>query len=125
MIPPILLITRTIFHLELSRARGVLLVPKWPSAPFWPVLFPLGGPRGCLIQFICLNSPILHLFSRRLVQATILSFALLDLNLRFWFYVWMVHVFLVRFLVSSFVSFIFYIWEENFVFALYSVIACF
>ena len=36
LVPPIYLISRTIFHLEVCGARGVLVMPKWLSAAFWP-----------------------------------------------------------------------------------------
>ena len=34
LVPPIYLISRTIFHLEVCDARGVLVIPKWLSAAF-------------------------------------------------------------------------------------------
>ena len=39
LVPPVYLIGRTIFHLEACGARGVLVVPYWPSAVFWPIVF--------------------------------------------------------------------------------------
>ena len=39
LVPPIYLIPKTIQHLLTCRAKGTLLVPAWPSAPFWPILF--------------------------------------------------------------------------------------
>lgn len=38
IVPPINLIARTINHLKLCKARGTLIVPKWPTATFWPIL---------------------------------------------------------------------------------------
>ena len=52
LVPPVYLISRTIFHLEVCGARGVLVVPNWPSAVFWPILFPLGGHRASIVQCI-------------------------------------------------------------------------
>ena len=43
LVRPVYLISRTNLHLEVYRAGGVLLVPKWPSAVFWPILFPTFG----------------------------------------------------------------------------------
>ena len=40
--PPIALIGDTLKHAKLCHARGVLLVPEWPSAYFWPLLTPNG-----------------------------------------------------------------------------------
>ena len=36
--PPIALIPRVIRHAQVCGARGTLVVPQWPSAPFWPIL---------------------------------------------------------------------------------------
>ena len=43
MCPPPYLIPRTISHALNTIACGTLLVPNWPSAPFWPMLFPSMG----------------------------------------------------------------------------------
>ena len=40
--PPITLIAETLKHAKLCNARGVLFVPEWPSAYFWPLLTPDG-----------------------------------------------------------------------------------
>ena len=45
LVPSIYLISRTIFHLEVCGVRGVLDIPKWLSAAFWPTVFPMGGLR--------------------------------------------------------------------------------
>ncbi|XP_045208922.2 uncharacterized protein LOC123560830 [Mercenaria mercenaria] len=39
LVPPIRLVSRTIFHLLHYGAVGTLIVPKWPSASFWPIIF--------------------------------------------------------------------------------------
>jgi hypothetical protein len=36
MVPPIRLVSRSILHLKRSKARGVLIIPAWRSAAFWP-----------------------------------------------------------------------------------------
>ncbi len=38
--PPIALIPRVIRHAQVCAAKGTLIVPCWPSAPFWPLLCP-------------------------------------------------------------------------------------
>ena len=55
--PPVYLIGRTIFHLEACGARGVLVVPNWPSAVFWPIVFPLSGHRASIVQCIEFSDP--------------------------------------------------------------------
>ena len=39
LVPPIHLIIRTIRHIRYCNARATLIVPKWVSAPFWPMIF--------------------------------------------------------------------------------------
>ena len=41
------LIPRLLKHAAICKASGTLIAPKWPSAPFWPLLFPNGThPAG-------------------------------------------------------------------------------
>ena len=39
LVPPIYLVPRVILHCIACQAVGTLVVPKWPSAPFWPLIF--------------------------------------------------------------------------------------
>ncbi len=39
LVPPVFLISKTILFLLSCRAKGVLIAPCWPSAPFWPLIF--------------------------------------------------------------------------------------
>jgi hypothetical protein len=39
LVPPFHLISRTIFYLENCKARGILVVPEWKLAAFWPLFF--------------------------------------------------------------------------------------
>ena len=57
LVPPVFLVARTLAHLETSCARGTLIVPKWPSASFWPYLFPLGHPRDSVSRIIEFSDP--------------------------------------------------------------------
>jgi hypothetical protein len=38
MVPPLNLIHRVINHIQETHAQGVLIVPNWPSQPWWPQL---------------------------------------------------------------------------------------
>ena len=40
--PPVCLIPRTIKHAKACKAAGTLVVPCWPSAAFWPIIYPDG-----------------------------------------------------------------------------------
>ena len=57
LVPPIYLISRTIFHLEVCGVRGVLVIPKWLSAAFWPTVFPMGGLRPSVRQVVEFSDP--------------------------------------------------------------------
>jgi len=39
VVPPISLVVKAIKHIKASRAIATLVVPAWPSAFFWPLLF--------------------------------------------------------------------------------------
>ena len=39
IVPPPQLIAKTLLHLKASKAKGLLIVPKWKGAPFWPILY--------------------------------------------------------------------------------------
>lgn len=39
LVPPIYLVIRCIKHLIYCRAKGTLIVPRWKSAAFWPMIF--------------------------------------------------------------------------------------
>ena len=56
-VPPIYLISCTIFHLEVCGAQGVLVIPKWFSAAFWPTVFPMGGLRPSVRQVVEFSDP--------------------------------------------------------------------
>ena len=38
LVPPVCIVGKVLRHLQLCRAKGILLVPAWPSAHFWPLL---------------------------------------------------------------------------------------
>ena len=39
LVPPIHIIPKVIDHLIITKSVGTLVVPWWPFAPFWPLLF--------------------------------------------------------------------------------------
>jgi hypothetical protein len=45
LVPPVYLVSKAILHVLYCRARATLVVPKWPSSPFWPILFGSFGLR--------------------------------------------------------------------------------
>ena len=40
--PPIYLVSRVLRHTQNTKAKGTLIIAQWPSAPYWPLLFPNG-----------------------------------------------------------------------------------
>ena len=38
LVPPQTLIPKVLAHCALCKAKGVLIVPKWISAPYWPMI---------------------------------------------------------------------------------------
>ena len=40
--PPLFLVPRLLKHARVTRAKGTLIIPRWASAPFWPLIFPDG-----------------------------------------------------------------------------------
>ena len=38
IVPPVHLISRTISHMRMCKARGTLVIPKWKSAVFWRMI---------------------------------------------------------------------------------------
>ena len=50
IVPPILYVARAIKHLIHCKSKGTLIVPKWPSSPFWTLIF----KKGCDYQpYVC------------------------------------------------------------------------
>ena len=48
--PPPQLIPRVVRHAEETAARGTIVVPLWPSVPFWPILFPGKEERTSFVK---------------------------------------------------------------------------
>ena len=51
--PPISLVPRVIRHAQVCGARGTLVVPCWPSVPFWPLLCPAEGHLAPFVKASC------------------------------------------------------------------------
>ena len=61
--PPVYLIPCTIRHASKCHAKGTLVVPEWPSAPFWPMIFPTAGNLASFITDLVVldkSDPLLH-----------------------------------------------------------------
>jgi len=41
-VPPLPLLMRTVLHMAKTRSMGTIVVPKWISAPWWPILMCIG-----------------------------------------------------------------------------------
>ena len=50
LVPPVSMVSRVINHLIIkSNSVGTLVMPKWPSSLFWPLLF----YTGLILQTVC------------------------------------------------------------------------
>ncbi len=52
LVPPPSLIAMCIRHLITCHSRGTLVVPYWPTATFWPLLFPDGKSGPCIKELL-------------------------------------------------------------------------
>lgn len=43
LVPPVCMVAKTILHVVYCRANATLVIPKWPSSSFWPLLFDRTG----------------------------------------------------------------------------------
>ena len=50
LVPPVFLLPRVIRHLTHCKALGTLIVPKWISSPFWPMLFGTHSPFHACVK---------------------------------------------------------------------------
>ena len=50
LVPPVFLVPRVIRHLTNCKASGTLIVPKWVSSPFWPMLFGTHSPFHACVK---------------------------------------------------------------------------
>ena len=51
LVPPVSLVKNVIPHVCFCQCRGILVVPYWPSAPFWPFLVERkGGFRSFVLD---------------------------------------------------------------------------
>jgi hypothetical protein len=50
LVPPVSVLVHTIKHVQLCKTVGTLLVPKWKSAMFWPLL--VSSISGNLNKFV-------------------------------------------------------------------------
>ena len=60
--PPVFLIPRILRHAQNCLCRGILIVPHWPSAPFWPIICPTGNSFAPYVQDWCDLPLSEHLF---------------------------------------------------------------
>ena len=51
-VPPPRLIARVVQHCRLSRAVVTLVIPYWPSSPFWPLFFSHSQPKPIISDFL-------------------------------------------------------------------------
>ena len=47
------IVPRVIQHACKTKAEGILIVPQWPSTPFWPMLFPAVNTTAKFVVDVC------------------------------------------------------------------------
>ena len=53
LVPPVSLVIKVSRHVCFCQCRGILVIPYWPSAPFWPFLVECRGVfRSFVIDFL-------------------------------------------------------------------------
>lgn len=60
---PIAYVCKTIHHLIHCKAKGTLIVPKWPSAPYWTMIFKKGYEYQHYVEDILEFAPYQNIFS--------------------------------------------------------------
>ena len=45
VVPPVRLVSRSLLHMSLCKGQGTLVIPKWTSSPFWPLLWSFKDQR--------------------------------------------------------------------------------
>ena len=56
------LVPRVIKHLFVCRSMGTLIVPKWVSAPFWPMLFGPHSPFSVCVKETIVFTNVSNIF---------------------------------------------------------------
>jgi len=83
LVPPIYLVTKAVKHLLYCRGVGRLVVPKWPSASFWPFLFDKSGhKKGFILEILELS--LVKTFSDMRVIPGSVSLILCDSKVGSW-----------------------------------------
>jgi hypothetical protein len=72
LVPPISIVPQVINYLEKCKAKGTLIIPNWPSAPFWPMLFGDNSIKKAHILDILMFSSGQDIFVQYLNKNTIL-----------------------------------------------------
>ena len=57
VVPPVFLVPKVVLHIRSSACQGVLFVPRWPSAAFWPLLIDEAGHfRDFVVDYLEFNN---------------------------------------------------------------------
>ena len=81
--PPIFLIADTIAHARICRAKGVLLIPEWPSAYYWPIISPDGKHFAEFVKNHLVLDPFFYSTCAKSVFTGHTSYRTLALQLEF------------------------------------------
>ena len=81
--PPIKDIPRAIRHAKLCKAQGVLIIPCWPSAHWWPIIYPNGINLAPFIKDMLIFDPYYESYGHNTIFNGYQSFKTLALEIDF------------------------------------------
>ena len=81
--PPVSEIPNTIRHLRLCKAVGTLIIPCWPSACWWPLIYPDGTVIASFVKSFLVLDPIYESYCENTAFAGRQSFKTLALRIDF------------------------------------------
>ena len=81
--PPVKDIPKVIRHMKLCKACGTLLIPHWPSAFWWPLIYPDGKRPSYFVRDVLLLDPYYTAYSKDSVFNGFQTFKTLALKVDF------------------------------------------
>ena len=82
--PPVALIGSVLRHMKICKSNGTLLVPIWPSAYFWPLIYPNGRLMASFVKDFIVVKPYFVSSGENIVFKGYTSFNCLALSIRFY-----------------------------------------
>ena len=78
--PPVIDIPNVVRHMHLCKAYGTLLIPRWTSAFWWPLIYPNGQEPTSFVKNVLYLDPYFHAYTEDSVFTGFQSFITLALQ---------------------------------------------